>query len=333
MELKFYGNREPIELIRRMVCKNREQRSILIHGEKGLGKKHLAKYIAAAYLCREHDGVPCGECKSCRMIMHGTHPDIINVKANANGNYIIDESIRPIVSDSAVMPNESRYKVYIIPDLDRSVNTLTAVQNILLKLIEEPPEHVVVILTARSKEIFLPTIISRTLPLAVSSVSEGESQDYLKSEYPQLALKDILLAVAAGRGNIGRCKAYIEDEEFANCVSAARELCDAVISADEYKILKALFAVDGKKQAAKQTLELFGEIGADACLYHVGTTSPTAYVSCYEQGAQQLGSILSASGGAELYDTVLDCIGRIDANCNLSLTLNSFAVKLSDIVK
>ena len=45
MELKFYGNREPIELIRRMVCKNREQRSILIHGEKGLGKKHLAKYI------------------------------------------------------------------------------------------------------------------------------------------------------------------------------------------------------------------------------------------------------------------------------------------------
>ena len=92
MELKFYGNREPIELIRRMVCKNREQRSILIHGEKGLGKKHLAKYIAAAYLCREHDGVPCGECKSCRMIMHGTHPDIINVKANANGNYIIDRS-------------------------------------------------------------------------------------------------------------------------------------------------------------------------------------------------------------------------------------------------
>ena len=65
------------------------------------------------------------------MVMHGTHPDIINVQANANGNYIVDDSIRPIVADSAVMPNESRYKVYIIPDLDRSVNTAVAVQNII----------------------------------------------------------------------------------------------------------------------------------------------------------------------------------------------------------
>ena len=333
MELKVYGNSSTLELVKRMVLKDKEQRSILIHGEKGLGKKQLARYIAAAYLCEKHQGVPCGECRSCRLAAHGSHPDIMYVSANANGNYIIDETIRPIVADSAVMPNESRYKVYIIPDLDKSVNTLVAVQNILLKLIEEPPDHVVVIITARSKEVFLPTIISRTLSIAVTAAAEGESEAYLKDNYPQATVQEVELAVQAGRGNIGRCKAFIEKDAFADSVAAASQLCDAVITGDEYAILKALFAVDGKKQLARETLELFGEIAADACLYHVGQNEPSAFVSCYEQGARRLGDLLSASGAAKLYDTVYDCIGRVDANCNLTLTLNSFAAKLSKAVK
>ena len=65
-------------------------------------------------------------------------------------------------------------KVYIIPDLDLSVNTVIQVQNILLKVIEEPPEHTAIILTARSKEIFLPTIISRVLSLGMTSVTEAK---------------------------------------------------------------------------------------------------------------------------------------------------------------
>ncbi len=333
MDLIFYGNSEPLELVRRMILKGREQRSIMIHGEKGLGKKHLAQYIAASYLCQRHDGTPCGECRSCRMIMHGTHPDIINVQANANGNYIIDESIRPIVADSAVMPNESRYKIYIIADLDRSVNTAVAVQNILLKLIEEPPEHVAVIMTARSKEIFLPTIISRTLPFAVSSVSEQESTAYLRENYPDATGEQIAQAVSAGRGNIGRCRAYLEKESFFESVQAARELCDAAVTGDGYRILRSLHAADGKKALARESIELFGEIVRDACVCRVGEAEEKMSVSCYAQGARKLSSELSAGACTDLYDTVCDYIGRIDANCNLSLTLNSFAAKLSQAVK
>lgn len=333
MELKMYGNSEPLELVRKMILKGREQRSIIIHGEKGLGKKHLARYIAASYLCEKHGAEPCGECKSCRMIMHGTHPDIINVQANANGNYIIDESIRPIVADSAVMPNESRYKVYIIPDLDRSVNTATAVQNILLKLIEEPPEHVVVIMTARSKEIFLQTIISRTLSLAVSNVSEQDSRQYLREYFEQAEQSEIDEAVSAGRGNIGRCRAYLEKENFFDSVSVARQLCDAALSGDGYNILLALHAAEGKKALARESIELFGEIVRDACVCRVGETDEKMSVSCYAQGAHKLSSMLSADECTALYDVICGYAGRIDANCNLALTLNSFAAKLSQAVK
>lgn len=333
MQLKVYGNREAVELVRRMVVKDREQRSIIIHGDSGLGKKHLASYIAASYLCSEHNGQPCGVCKSCRMIMHGTHPDVIYVRANPNGNYIIDESIRPIVADSAVMPNESRYKVYIIPDIDRSVNTIIAVQNILLKLIEEPPEHVVVIMTARSKEVFLQTIISRTLSVGVSAVSEQESVEYLTENFPQAAKQDIDSAVQAGRGNIGRCRQYLENGSFHDAVDIARGICDGLITASEYGVLKAVFAADGKKQLARQAAELFSEIARDAASCCVGNSLKELTVSCYEQGARRLSAMLSSAGCSRLYDTAIDCVGRIDANCNLSLTLSYFAAKLSQVVK
>ena len=272
-----------------------------------MAKKQLARYIAASYLCSRHDGEPCGKCRSCKMVMHGTHPDIINVQANANGNYIVDDSIRPIVADSAVMPNESRYKVYIIPDLDRSVNTAVAVQNILLKLIEEPPAHVVIIMTARSKEIFLPTIISRTLSLSVSCVSEQECMQYLRENTEQLSESQLAEAVSAGRGNIGRCLSYLEKDSFYD-------------------------SVEGKKALARDCITLFGEIVRDACADRLGETDEKLSVSCYAQGARKLCSSLSASACARLYDTVCDYTGRIDANCNLSLTLNSFAAKLSQAV-
>lgn len=333
MQLTFYGNKEQLELISRMIQKGREQRSIIICGEKGLGKKHLARYIAASYLCEKHEGKPCGECKSCKMAAHGTHPDIITVESNANGNYIIDESIRPIVADSAVLPNESKYKVYIIPDLDRSVNTAVAAQNILLKLIEEPPEHVVVIMTARSKEIFLQTIISRTLCLAVTATTEQESSDYLHAAFPDRPEEDITAALAAGRGNIGRCTEYLDGTGFAESVAAARELCDAALTANGYNILRALHKVDSKKQLARECVELFGEIVRDACLCRVGETDEKLSVSCYAQGALRLSTLLSAAECTKLYDTVCDCAARIDANCNLALTLNSFSAKLSRAVK
>lgn len=123
----------------------------MIHGEKGLGKKTLARWIAAALLCERQTGEPCGICRTCRMIADGAHPDVMVAKANSNGNYIVDDSIRPIVAEAPVAPNEARMKVYIIPDLDLSVNTVIQVQNILLKVIEEPPEHTAIILTARGK--------------------------------------------------------------------------------------------------------------------------------------------------------------------------------------
>ena len=87
-------------------------------------------------LCERATGVPCGECRSCRLIEQNIHPDVITVKPSGkSANYRVDD-LRPIISDAYTASNEGGYKIYILPEIDKA---LPAAQNILLKIFEEPP--------------------------------------------------------------------------------------------------------------------------------------------------------------------------------------------------
>lgn len=333
MSMKIYGNENAVKLVSEMIRKGREPHSIIIHGEKGLGKKTFAKYIAAQLMCEQGKGVPCGRCKSCRMLEDDCHPDFTMVRPNANGNYIVDEAIRPIVYDAVIMPNEGNMKVYVIPDLDMSVNTFIQVQNILLKLIEEPPAHVAVILTARSKEIFLPTVISRTLSLGMIRVSDPQSADFLQNNFPDKSQRDIAEAVSAGGGNIGRCSDYLNRTQFYSSAVIAREIAGAAASGSEYGILKAFALAEGKKPLLREAVYLFSEIVRDSCVYRLEGRGAALALGCDRENAARLSNVLTAAGAAELYDLLCDYIGRIDANCNLTLTANSLAGQIAMLVR
>lgn len=327
-EIVIFGNKDTLDMLVKRIKEGREPHSIIIQGEKGVGKKTMAKYIAAQLMCKRHDGVPCGECKACRMIKHDSHPDLVIAKANANGNYIVDESIRPIISDAAILPNEGNIKVYIIPDLDRSVSTAVQVQNIMLKLIEEPPDHVVIIMTARSKEVFLSTIISRTLSIGMIRVSDNESRLYLKEKFPDSDHGEIEEAVANGRGNIGRCEEYLQKGNFYDGVNIAKALNMAVCRGSEYETLKALYKADSKKAILRNGIFLFSEIICDACSIAEGITDVNMLQSCDIKGASELADKETAENLIKLYDIAWEYVNRIDANCNVNLTMNSLAGQL-----
>lgn len=325
MAFKIYGNQEPTKLIGEMIRKGKEPHSIMIHGEKGTGKKTLAKYIAAAMMCESHSGQPCGHCKSCMMLADGNHPDYIEVKANANGNYIIDESIRPIVYDSTIKPTEGNIKVYVIPDLDMSVNTVIQVQNILLKVIEEPPAHAVIIITAKSRESFLPTIISRVIAFGMVRVKNEECAEFLRENFPDKTENEITQAVIAGGGNIGRSKMYISGGQYFSAVENARRIAENTAGSNEYEILKVLTECAGKKALFRESLVLFSEIVRDSCISRLGAQH---FISCDKELAQKLSNKLSTKRAVKLYELLCEYIKRIDSNCNLTLTANSLASHL-----
>lgn len=121
--------------------------------------------IAKAILCAAPEGAPrpCGICSHCRKISGGVHPDVITVdrrkddKGRAKREIYV-EQIRDIVGSASVLPNEAEGKVYIIRDAG-TMNV--AAQNALLKILEEPPSFVSLILAAESEENLLETVRSR----------------------------------------------------------------------------------------------------------------------------------------------------------------------------
>ena len=321
--MKLYSNENNKRLISLMTTKGREPHSVIITGERGSGRRTLARYLAASVMCEKHSGEPCGVCKSCRMIKDGNHPDLITAAANENGNYKLDD-IRQLVSDSVIKPNEGSFKVYVIPDFDRSVNTAVQVQNVLLKFIEEPPPHCIVILTSATKEIFLPTVLSRCIILGTEHCSRRDAEEWLTLA-GGFGQDDIIRAVSCCGGNFGRCLEFLNGGDLPAAFEYAKQTAEAIMSADEYLILKILTACE-KKPVLRQTLVFLSEMLRGAAVMSLGLTPEDC---CWEKGASRLAEKLGGEKAQSLYDTVTGYIGRIDANCNQSLTVNSLTGELA----
>ena len=104
-------------------------------------RREAALRVAAAMLCESGGDRPCGECRHCRKVFSGIHPDVVNIapgvddKGRKRREILVDQ-VRFVSADAQVMPNEAGVKVYVIHDADL-MNP--AAQNALLKLLEEPP--------------------------------------------------------------------------------------------------------------------------------------------------------------------------------------------------
>lgn len=320
----FYENDILKNTIRSMVNKDRIVNSFLIYGEKGLGKKTAADYISASLLCEEKSGVPCGKCRSCKMILHKTHPDVIYAESRGkSGNYKID-TLREIVENAPIMPNEGRFKIYIIADMD---NTLVPAQNALLKLIEEPPDHCIIILTAGARSSLLPTIISRVISLSVHEVSKDTCEKAL-FQFGYKA-EDIKNCIEILGGNIGKCKSYLNGEDIVDAVTITKNITDALITADEYLMLKEFSELVGAKPMTLLVLELLCEVIRDAMSASAGCDEKTL-ISAYKNGAVKLSEHISKSKARKIYTLITKYIERINSNGNLNLALNSLCSEIKE---
>ena len=130
----------------------------LFTGSRGIGKTTCAKILAKAVNCpNEKDGEPCGECEICRGIDEGSLLDVTEMDAASNRN--IDD-IRDLRSEANFTPAVAKYRVYII---DEAHMLTKEAANALLKIMEEPPEHVIFILATTEVHRLPATILSRCM--------------------------------------------------------------------------------------------------------------------------------------------------------------------------
>jgi DNA polymerase-3 subunit delta' len=160
------GHSRPIELLKRAIKGNKMAQSYLFLGNEGIGKRIVALQFAKAVNCLDEQvdrQDSCDHCLSCKKIDNHLHPDVLVLEPE--GQMIKADQVREMQGDLAYRPYEGRYRVCILTAADRMAPNMS---NILLKTLEEPPLHTVIILLANNPKLLLPTILSRCQPIRFS---------------------------------------------------------------------------------------------------------------------------------------------------------------------
>jgi hypothetical protein len=139
----------------------------IVWGGTEADRLDTAMLLAAAILCEGRDAVrPCRTCRHCDKAFRHIHPDLQVIERLPDKREILVDQIRAVREDAVSLPNDAEKKVYILHPAD-AMNP--AAQNAILKLLEEPPSFVSLILTAETPAALLPTVRSRCALIQASS--------------------------------------------------------------------------------------------------------------------------------------------------------------------
>ncbi len=205
----FHGNAPAVETLEHMARTNRIPQTILLAGPEGVGKATLARRFAAALLGSpekiEQDDLSLDGNAACigdrekwaandrneDPLLFSTHPDFVTFPPDGPLRQLTIQQMRLLKERAQFKPLHGARRVFLIDHIDRA-NEQAA--NSLLKTLEEPPEHLILILTAQNPYDLLPTIRSRAVPLHLTPLSPSEMRDFVDQRGLQDADRRIALA-------------------------------------------------------------------------------------------------------------------------------------------
>lgn len=317
----FIGNEKVIDRLSKLMESGRFPHALIIEGEEGIGKKTLAKDIACALVCRGNDK-PCGECSQCKKAIGAIHPDISEYIPAGTANSFHVDTVRNIINDAYVQPNEADYKIYILANA-HCMNQNA--QNALLKILEEPPKYVVFILTTNSKSALLSTVLSRSVCVSLEGVDIERAANYITSHCENVDYNTAKKTVETFNGNIGKAIDSLQDSKTSELVDVCNKICKALTTSNEYEMMTLCSVFQKDRQGVVFACDLLKSIFCDALF--AGESSE--HISGQEESAALLKSSLSRQSLIKLINTCDELKSTALSNANNALLITKFCYSLN----
>lgn len=210
------GQDRVVNVLKNQVKSGQISHAYLFAGERGCGKTTCAKIFAKAINCLNPiDSSPCGKCENCKSIEEESTMDVVEMDAASNRR--IDD-IRNLKETVVYPPNNLKYKVYII---DEAHMITREAFNALLKIMEEPPSHLVFILATTEIEKIPKTILSRVQKFEFNKIGR---EDIIKQIDIILSDRNITIEQEAKELIVKKAKGAMRD---------ALSILDQVLSIDK----------------------------------------------------------------------------------------------------
>ena len=209
-----YGNHKQKAYFSSLIGEGKYAHAYILEAPEGAGKKTFARALAATLAADSERGSEEETAKKCRRILEGTSPDVMLLTREEGKKTIGVESVRDFCGTVFLTPSELNFKMYIFDEADCIT---PQAQNALLKIIEEPPAGVYMLLLCENSLALLSTVRSRAQKISLEKFDEPSLLAYAEKnglgdpgEEEKLAF-----AVRMANGSIGKLKALLDEDAFA----------------------------------------------------------------------------------------------------------------------
>ena len=335
---RLLGNEETKTRVGRAIESDTVPHAFLIGGPSGSGKTTLALEMAAAINCqRKNDksgALPCGGCDNCRRIYEGNYPDVKLLAKKKDKATLGVEAVKDFREDMFLSSTESEHKIYFIDDAECMT---PEAQNALLKVLEEPPKSVTIILLAKECDRILTTIKSRAQYIAMTRFDDNELAERLLIESADArAIKSLDPAkfmglIMSADGRLGLAKSLVSkkmsestEEERGEIISL---ICAIGQKSSYAQIYSAVSRFPTKRADLNLSLERMMNALRDLLVIKYDRKARTVFFPSADDAEKLCGDI-SAKRLVKMYDIVSDTMELSSRNANIPNLLASMCARL-----
>lgn len=324
--LRLQGHDAAVQAFEAALRGARMHHAYLITGPAHVGKLTLAIQIAQAVNCLTAGDEPCGACEACTRIAAGTHADVRVIRVDPEATEgpktaIGIDAVRELIASAHLRPYEGRTRVFVFDGADTMTNDAA---NALLKVLEEPPPDVRLLLLAPSQDSVLPTITSRCQHVELHPLPTTQVAQILEADHDMSAEQADIVA-RLSRGCLGWAIEAAHDPALLAGVHQSLERIAEVVEEgleDRFGYADQLarrFQRD--RAAAREELYLWLRWLRDVLLIQQGQANSIVNVSWRDTIQRHAGALTPADTVRWLH-LVMESIEVLDRNANPRLALD-----------